>query len=137
MATSCIHNNPYNYQLYGNLQSPYVSLNTVSVCLSVCLSVCPRRFLIVRLCCQSVGECFWIALSRLIQELCSKVYCAFPFGQEGGSSARVSVLVIFFILFLERGANSKKNGAKKNWGQNLKFLKKSILVFVKCAIWLF
>ena len=36
------------------------------------------------------------------------------FGQEGGASARVSVLVIFFILFLERGANSKKNGAKKN-----------------------
>ena len=69
--------------------------------------------------------------------ICLKVYRAFIFFQEGGASARVSVLVIFFILFLERGANSKKNGAKKNWGQNLKFLKKSILVFGKCAIWLF
>ena len=55
-----------------------------------------------------------------------KVYRLFTFLKERGASARVSVLVIFFILFSDRGANSKKNGAKKNWGQILKFLKKSI-----------
>ena len=84
-----------------------------------------------------MSRLFWIEFSRLSQDLCSKVYRAFIFFHEGGASARVSVLVIFFILFSDRASNSKKNVAKKNWGQNLKFLKKSILVFGKCAIWLF
>ena len=84
-----------------------------------------------------MSPCFWIELDWFILKLCSKVYVTFILGQEGGSSARVSVLVIFFILFSDRASNSKNNGAKKNWCQNLKFLKKSILVFGKCAIWLF
>ncbi len=47
-----------------------------------------------------------------------KVYVSFLFFQLVGASAWVSVLVIFFILFLERGAHYKIIGAKKKLGSD-------------------
>ena len=71
-----------------------------------------------------------------------KSLCNNYFESGGGFKCEGVGFRFFFIAFLviafsDRELNSKNNGAKKNWGQNLKFLKKSILVFGKCAIWLF